>query len=41
MNAQVIVFAAIRAFIALAIPYYFDNLLIPTLDAYLMAFSAY
>ena len=41
MNAQVIFFAAIRDFIELAIPYYFDNLYIPTLDAYLMAFSRY
>ena len=41
MNAQVILFATVRASKELAIPYYFDNLFIPTLDAYLMAFSRY
>jgi hypothetical protein len=41
MNAQVILLAAIGVFKELAIPYYFDNLFIPTLDAYLMAFSMY
>lgn len=41
MNAQVILLAAIGVFKELAISYYFDNLFIPTLDAYLMAFSMY
>lgn len=39
MNAQVILFAAILAFIELVIPYGFDNLFNPTLDVYFMVLS--
>lgn len=41
MNAQIILFTDIGVFKESAIPYYFDNLLVLTLDSYLMAFSMY